>query len=151
MPQSLSNVLVHIIYSTKSRHPFLQDDRQRKEVHAVLASEHQRRKCNAIVIGGTENHVHILCRLHSTVSISDLIGEAKRKSSLWFKTEGDGEKDFAWQSGYGAFSIGQSMVNDVHAYIRRQPEKHREMSFEEEYRSFLQRYGVDFDERYVWD
>ena len=151
MPQSLSNILVHIIYSTKNRQSFLQDERQRKEVHTVLASEHQRRKCNAIVIGGTENHVHILCRLHSTVPISDLIGEAKRKSSIWFKGKEGVSKDFGWQSGYGAFSIGQSMVNDVYAYIRKQPEKHRKMSFEEEYREFLQRYGVDFDERYVWN
>lgn len=151
MSQSLSNILIHIVYSTKNRRPFLRDERLRKEMHSFLASEHNQRKCNALLIGGTENHVHILCRLHNTVSISDLIGETKRQSSIWFKDKEMASKDFGWQSGYGAFSIAQSMVDEVCAYIRKQPEKHKKMSFKEEFREFLRRYEVDFDERYVWD
>jgi REP element-mobilizing transposase RayT len=151
MPQSVSNILTHIIFSTKNRRPFLRDDSLRKEVHAILASEYKKLKCPALVVGGTEDHVHVLCRLHRTVAVSDLVKETKRESSIWVKDKEAGSDEFHWQSGYGVFSIGQSMVDEVHHYIRTQVEHHEERSFKEEFRRFLEKYEIDYDERYVWD
>lgn len=149
MPQSLASLLTHLIFSTKNREPLLVGKDLQCSAHAYLASVLNDRKCPALVVGGIANHVHILCRMAKTESVSNLMEHLKASSSRWLKTQGS--PIFSWQRGYGAFSVSQSQAVSVVAYIQNQEEHHRTVSFEEEYRSFLQRYRVTFDERYVWD
>jgi putative transposase len=100
---------------------------------------------------GTTNHVHLLISLGKMLSISELIGDIKRDSSVWIKKQDSQFSNFHWQEGYGAFSVGQTQVNEVMKYIASQKEHHKEKSFENEMRSFFQKYEIEFDERYVWD
>ncbi len=151
MPQSLSKVYLHIIFSTKDRFAFLGDTKIRQELHSYLAKTLQDRNCHPLLVGGMSDHVRILCTLCSTDSFSKIIGEMKRYSSKWIKTKGRLYEKFAWQRGYGAFSVSHSDVQRVRHYILNQEQHHHRMSFQEEYREFLKRYEVEFDERYVWD
>jgi putative transposase len=151
MAQSLDQVYLHTIFSTKDRHPFFQTPELQKELHAYLASVCNNLKCPAIKIGGVADHVHLLTRLPRTVTIADFVKEAKRVSSLWLHGRGNEWSGFHWQSGYGVFSVSSSMVPQVEKYIINQPEHHRTQSFQEEYREFLQRHHVEFDEQYMWD
>ena len=107
--------------------------------------------CQPISIGGVEDHVHILSMLSRTCEAAEMVKEVKRSSSLWLKTKNPDLSDFAWQNGYGIFSIGQSQVETVQDYIAGQEEHHRKVSFQDEFREFLRRYEIEFDERYVWD
>ncbi len=151
MPQSLANVLVHIIYSTKNRDPFLSDKGIRSEMHAYLGGTCNDCGCPVLTVGGVADHVHILCSLSRTITIADLLKELKTSSSKWVKTKGRILEKFSWQNGYGAFSVGQTEVERVLAYIRNQEEHHRHKTFQDEYRAFLKEYKIEFDERYVWD
>ena len=120
-----------------------------RSAHAYLAAVLKDRKCPAVIVGGIANHVHVLCQLAKTESISNLLEHLKVSSSKWLKTQGS--PMFGWQRGYGAFSVSQSQADSVVAYIQNQEEHHRVITYEEEYRVFLKRYRVAFDERYVWD
>ena len=100
---------------------------------------------------GTEDHIHALFALSRTITVADLVEEVKTSSSKWIKTKGKGFRQFHWQSGYGAFSIGQSNVPALKRYISTQKEHHRQKAFQEEFRILCKKYGVDIDERYVWD
>ena len=151
MPQSLANVLVHIVFSTKHRYPFLADKHVRDEMHAYLGGTCNQLVCPVLIVGGVADHVHILCVLSRNISIAKLVGDVKRASSKWIKTKGRMLTKFAWQSGYGVFSVAQSEVERVREYISGQNEHHQKRTFQVEYRSFLKQYGVDYDERYVWD
>jgi REP element-mobilizing transposase RayT len=150
MSQSLAKILVHIIFSTKNRHPFLKDD-VRVELHRYMATILKEHESPAILIGSVEDHVHILCSQSKNFATSTLIEEAKKGSSRWIKTKGTAYGTFQWQNGYGAFSVSQSHVDDVVHYIAHQKEHHRKMTFEDQFRSFLKKHRVDYDERYVWD
>jgi len=149
VPQSLSNLLTHCIFSTKNREPLLASKDLRRSAHAYLATVLKDRKCPAVIVGGIANHVHILCHLAKTESVSNLMEHLKASSSKWLKTQGS--RIFTWQRGYGALSVSQSQADSVVAYIENQDEHHRTVTFEEECRSFLKGYRVAFDERYVWD
>jgi putative transposase len=151
MPQSLANVLVHIVFSTKQRYPFLSDKDVRAEMHAYLGGTCNELECPVLIVGGVADHVHILCALSRKITIAKLVGDVKRGSSKWIKTKGRMLTKFAWQNGYGVFSVGESEVERVRRYIVGQEDHHRKKTFQDEYRSFLKEYGVDFDERYVWD
>jgi REP element-mobilizing transposase RayT len=148
MPQSLSKILVHLIFSTKHREPTI-PDALRPQLHAYLAGILNNLQCPSLQTGGTADHVHILFALARTVPVSEVVEEVKKSSSKWMKAQG--VQRFAWQAGYGAFSVSESQAATVVRYIQRQDDHHRRMSFQEEYRRFLQKYRVPFDERYVWD
>ena len=150
MPQSLSSILIHLIFSTKNREPFLTPEID-AELYPYMASIFQAMKSPALIINGTSDHIHTLFSLSRVVTIADLVEEVKTDSSRWIKTKGRIFRNFHWQSGYGAFSIGQSQVQAVKRYIKRQKEHHRRITFQDEYRKFLKAYEVDYDERYVWD
>jgi hypothetical protein len=107
--------------------------------------------CQPILTGGVEDHVHSLLALARTVTIADVVKEMKRGSSIWLKTQPNDLQDFAWQHGYGAFSVGFSQIDAVQKYIEEQQEHHKTVSFQDEFRAFLRKYQVEFDERYVWD
>ncbi|MDM7997859.1 MAG: IS200/IS605 family transposase [Acidobacteriota bacterium] len=150
MSQSLSKILVHIIFSTKERFPFLMDDEMRKRTHAYLAQIFNEHKSHAIEVGGTTDHVHILCHLSRNYSVSDIIGKAKANSSSWVKAFGGRCAKFSWQSGYGAFSVDPAHMDPVRSYIRNQAEHHRNRTFQEEFLEILRRYNIAYDERYIW-
>jgi REP element-mobilizing transposase RayT len=150
MGQSLASVLVHLIYSTKNREPFLTPEID-PELYAYQAAIFQELGSPALLINGTADHVHALFRLGRTITISDLVEEVKKRSSKWLKTKGPTLAGFHWQAGYGAFSIGESGVPALRKYIAGQKEHHRRTSFQDEFRAFLAKYQIEYDERYVWD
>ena len=151
MPQSLANVLLHIVFSTKNRVPFLKDKGMREELEAYLVGTLQAIECPSLIIRAVEDHIHCLCRLSRVMSIAKLIEEMKVESSSWVKKQSSELKDFYWQSGYGAFSVSRSNVPQVTGYIANQEEHHRRISFQDEVRALLRRHEIEFDERYVWD
>lgn len=151
MSQSLIKVYVHIVFSTKHRKPFLRDDDFRERTHRYLAGACRNLHCPTLLVGGVQDHVHLLCTLGKTVDIAALIRDLKRDSSKWIKTEQPSLADFHWQNGYGAFSLSPSHIEALKAYIANQNEHHRSESFEDEFRRLCARYGVEIDERYVWD
>lgn len=151
MPQSLANVLVHIIFSTKNRYPFLSDINIRNEMHAYLGGTINNLNSQVILVGGSTDHVHILCKLSRNYSIAKVVGDIKRSSSKWIKTKGRMLAKFEWQNGYGAFSVGKSETNRLEKYILNQEIHHSKKSFQDEFRLFLQAYQIEYDERYVWD
>jgi putative transposase len=151
MPQSLAKVLIHTVFSTKNREPLLFDRELRDELLRVMGGILSNLDCQPILMGGVEDHVHLLSALSRTIDIADMVKEVKRGSSLWIKTQDASLQDFAWQSGYGVFSIGFSQIPDVKRYIANQEEHHRRVTFQDEFRQLLTKYEIDFDERYVWD
>jgi REP element-mobilizing transposase RayT len=150
MAQSLSNVLLHIVFSTKNRQPSINVDIE-EELFKYIAGTCRNLGCPSHKIGGADDHIHIACSLARTMAISKLLEEIKTSSSKWMKTKGDEYVDFGWQNGYGAFSIGQSQLSDLKHYIANQREHHRRLSFQDEYRQILAKFDVEYDERYVWD
>ena len=151
MPQSLAKVLLHVVFSTKNRAPLLREKALRAELHRYIGGILTNLDCQPLIGGGVEDHVHILFVLSRTHPIADVIKETKRASSIWLKQRAPDLGDFAWQAGYGAFSIGFSQVDAVTAYIAEQEEHHRKVSFQDEFRELLRRYQIEYDERYVWD
>ena len=151
MPQSLSAVYLHLVFSTKDRHPFLRDPALRAETHAYLGGVSKQLDCAPVIIGGVDDHVHILASHARTITQADWVKELKRVSSLWIKQRDPSLRDFAWQSGYGIFSVSASNIEAVERYIANQEEHHRKTTFQDEYRAFLKRHGIAWDEKYVWD
>jgi len=150
MPQSLSLVIVHVIFSTKARRPFL-DPAIRSKLHAYLATVARNLNCEAYRVGGVADHVHLAIRLSRTVTLATLVESLKTASSKWLKTQSPDLTGFAWQRGYGCFSIGPSDLDALCAYIDDQENHHRTRTFQDEFRMFLKKYGVKYDEAYVWD
>lgn len=151
MSQSLAKILVHLVFSTKDRAPLLQARALRTELHAYLGGILTHLGCQPIIAGGVEDHVHLLFALSRTCAVADVVKEVKRGSSTWIKPKEPTLVDFAWQNGYGAFSIGSSQIATVRNYIANQEDHHRSISFQDELRTLFQRYEIEFDERYVWD
>ena len=150
MPQSLSSILIHLIFSTKNREPLLTPEID-AELYPYIAAIFKALQSPALIINGTSDHLHTLFSLSRVITIADIVEAVKTGSSKWIKTKGRQFRNFHWQSGYGAFSIGQSQVPTVKRYIRRQKEHHRRVTLQDEYRKFLKAYEVEYDERYVWD
>ena len=151
MPQSLSAVYGHLIFSTKERRPFFRDAAKRAELHAYLGGISKRLDCAPIIVGGVEDHVHLLGRIGRTITHAHWVKELKRVSSIWLKQQGPGYADFRWQAGYGLFSVSQSNLDQVREYIAKQEEHHRKLTFQDEFRLVLQRHHVEWDEQYIWD
>ena len=151
MAQSLAHLWTHLIFSTKDRFPFLNDKTLRREMHAYLAEMLRKHDCETLIVGGVEDHTHSLFALSRTHSIASVVKEVKRTSSGWIKVASRRLSKFHWQGGYAAFSVSQSNLADVIRYIENQEQHHQLVTFQDEYRAFLKAYGVEFDERYVWD
>ena len=150
MPQSLARLHLHLIFSTKNRERLL-TDAIRADLHAYMATVLQNFGCPPVLINSVADHVHILFELARTVTVSAAVDEVKKSSSKWIKTQGPEFAGFAWQAGYGAFAVSESNVPAVRQYIGGQAEHHRQKTFQEEYRAFLERHNLAYDERYVWD
>jgi putative transposase len=148
MPQSLANILVHLIFSTKERRPLIEEN-VRAGLHGYMAGILKEIESPALIINSVPDHVHILCVLSKNLAVCKLVEEVKKSSSKWMKTQG--VPMFAWQNGYGVFSVSQSNADSVRRYIENQAEHHRKVSFQDELRAFLDKHRVPYDERYVWD
>jgi putative transposase len=150
MPQSLVKILVHVVFSTKDRANLIKPEIEEAlygYIHGIVENNHSK----LIIANGMPDHIHLLISLGKTMDISGLIGDIKRGSSRWIKTHEAGSSNFYWQRGYGAFSIGQSQVDDVKRYVAGQKEHHHKQDFKDEFRMLLHKYEVDYDERYIWD
>jgi REP element-mobilizing transposase RayT len=150
MPESLSFVLIHLIFSTKDRRPLL-DAATRPKLYPYLAAVSRNADCHCYRAGGIADHVHLAIRLSRTRPVADLVENLKTSSSKWLKTQSPELATFSWQRGYGCFSVGPADLDSLCAYIDQQEEHHRTRTFQEEFRMFLKKYGVEFNETYVWD
>ena len=150
MAQSLSKVYVHIVFSTKHRQNLI-DDHIKTPLFEYLGGICRGLDCNPVQVGGYQNHVHILCLLSRKVTQMKLLEELKKRSSKWIKTKGNAYSNFYWQDGYGIFSVNPSEIDRVIDYIKNQEGHHQKRSFQDEFRAFLKKYKVEYDERYVWD
>ena len=151
MAQSLARLWTHLIFSTKNRFPFLSEKTLRTDMQAFLAKMLREQDCETLIVNGVEDHVHALFALSRTHSIASVVKEIKRTSSGFAKELSATMVKFHWQRGYGAFSVSQSNLEEVVRYIENQEEHHKRVSFQDEYRAFLKAYGIQYDERYVWD
>lgn len=150
MSQSLAKIYVHIVYSTKHRAKVLIPEVQ-PDLYAYHGGICNNLECYPVEIGGYLDHMHILCLLSKKIALMNLLQELKTGTSKWIKTQGTQFAGFHWQDGYGAFSVNPSQTNIVADYISKQTEHHTKILFQDEYRAFLKKYKVDYDERYVWD
>lgn len=150
MSQSLAQLYVHLIFSTKGRIGLL-DDAVRDELHRYFAGVLKGLDSPVLAIGSAMDHVHILFSLSKNQPICKVVEEVKKGSSKWIKTKDERFAGFGWQNGYGAFSVSPSKLEEVKHYIQNQSEHHKHVDFQEEFRQFLKKHHIDFDERYVWD
>ena len=150
MGQSLVKLITHITFSTKHRQPLI-DASIEPELHAYLGGLCKELECTPIAVGGFTDHVHIVCQLSKKIALVDLMEELKKRSSKWVKTKGDRYDTFYWQQGYGAFSVNPADLDKLIDYVNQQHTHHRNLTFQEEYRRFLNELKIDYDERYVWD
>ena len=161
MPQSLSAVYLHVVFSTKERRPFLRNKDFRSSLHEYIGGISKTLNCAPLQVGGVEDHIHILARLARTITQADWIKETKRASSLWIKEQpqpaatADGAaaplSEFAWQGGYACFSVSVSNLELVEKYIQNQEAHHHKMGFQDELRLLLKKHGEAWDEKYLWD
>src|SRR5262249_42464225 len=141
---------IHLIFSTKNRVPLINDS-VREDLHRYMAGTFAAIDCRPVLINSVEDHIHSLFLLSRTITIADVVRKIKTSSSIWMKDQGSHYSDFAWQGGYGDFGVSTSDVDNVRAYIANQREHHRKITFQDEYRAFLNRHNIEYDERYVWD
>jgi REP element-mobilizing transposase RayT len=150
MPQSLAQIYIHLIFSTKNREPVLRAE-ERETLHAYLGGILRQAECPLLGVGSVHDHVHLVYRQSKNLSVAQVVEDVKTASSKWLKTQGDVYRNFHWQAGYGAFSVSASRLSAVLEYVRRQGEHHRIENFQDELRRFFKKTGLEFDERYVWD
>ena len=151
MPQSLSKVLIHTIFSTKNREPYFKEAAFRGELHSYLGGVAKSLGCRPLRVGGVPDHVHLLTTLSRTIAIAEFVKEVKRVSTGWIQQRSIAYRKFRWQSGYGAFSVSECKAPEGSRYIGNQKEHHRTVTFQEDFRKLLRRHGVEFDERFVWN
>jgi putative transposase len=150
MSHSHTNLLYHFVFSTKERRPFLHAE-IRPRVFEYLGGAIRGEGGIALLVGGMPDHVHILCKLRQDKAVAEVMRDVKANSSGWIHRTFPELRDFAWQAGYGAFTVSQSQVERVRLYIANQEEHHRKYSFQEEFIRLLKAHGIEYDERYLWE
>ena len=150
MSQTLVKLYIHIIFSTKNRADLILPEIE-EELFAYIGGILNNNNSKLISANGTQNHIHLLISISKNIELSKLVGDIKRDSSKWIKTKNRSSNLFQWQDGYGAFSVGYTQIEDVKKYILNQKEHHSKIGFENEFRYFLNKYDVDYNEHYVWD
>ena len=151
MPQSLSAVYIHLVFSTKNRHPVFNDASFRPVLHEYIGGISKNLDCPPIRVGGVEDHIHILSRFCRKITQADWVKEIKRGSNLWLKQQDSKYQNFFWQNGYADFSVSVSNIEKVVEYIERQVEHHKQITFQDEVRGLLRKHGLEWDEQYMWD
>ena len=150
MAHTYTNLMYHGVFSTKHRRDLLTPDLM-AELAKVVGGIIRDRDGKLLAMGGIPNHVHLLSIFHPKHAVSDVFRDIKAVSSNWIHRRFSGLRDFAWQEGYGAFSVSRSNVGNVEQYISRQAEHHRRRTFQEELIVLLERHGIDYDRRHVFD
>lgn len=150
MGHTYTNLNYHLVFSTKDRLPIITPD-AKPRLYAYIGGIVRELRGELIAIGGVEDHVHILCRLGTAVSLADALRQIKGSSTRWANDELKLDTKFAWQTGYAAFSVSQSKIPNVERYIAEQEEHHLKRGFKDELIDFLKRHGMEYDERYLWD
>jgi len=150
MAQTLVSLYTHIIFSTKHRADLILSEVE-NDLFGYIGGIANNNNSKLLAANGTTNHIHLLVSMTKNISLSEFVGDIKRDSSKWIETSGAAYRDFHWQDGYGAFSVGYTQLNDVKKYIANQKTHHAKISFEDEFRYFLKKYDVGYDERYIWD
>jgi len=150
MAQSLSKLYVHIIFHIKNNSCIIRKQ-EKQELYAYMGSVIKDNESIPIIINGVENHIHVLCVISKNIALAKLVEEIKRHSSRWIKTKDAHYTKFAWQGGYGGFSVSQSLHNRTKHYIEKQEQRHKKMTFKEEYLLFLKEYGIEYNEQYLWN
>ena len=149
MAQSLCKIYLHIVFHIKSNSPQIGDE-QLERVHNYIGKLVNSTGCQVVRVGGTNDHIHLVCQLSRSETVSHLVEEVKRNSSRWIKTLSPYYEHFAWQGGYAAFSVSQSMMDKTIHYVNNQQQHHKKISFRDEYIQFLKLYNIDYDEEYVF-
>lgn len=150
MAHTFTNLLTHVIFSTKDRAPLIQPELKGK-LHAYMGGIVRELDGKAMIVNGTEDHVHLLLWMPPTLSVSETLRVLKTNSSRWVNREQRSRNGFAWQAGYGAFGLSHSNAQAVVRYIQGQEKHHRRVSFKEEFIEFLKKHGIEYDERYIWE
>ena len=150
MPQSLAHNVIHLVFSTKERYPFISKE-IKNDLNGYIVGILRKNECHSIMVGAEKEHVHILFILSKNRALKDMVREVKAGSSRWLKDKGKSFEKFQWQGGYSAFSVSQSNVEAVIKYIRGQEEHHRTITFKDELKKLLTKHGVKYDENYLWD
>ena len=150
MPHTYTHLLIHIVFATKGRERIISAD-MRPLLYSYIGGIIRELKGALIAINGMEDHIHLLISMHPTLSISELVRVVKANSSKWTKEKWPQQAQFAWQEGYGAFSVSESAAKDVALYIANQEEHHRRRSFQDEFIALLRKHNITYDERYIWD
>jgi len=151
MAQTLTDLIVHLVFSTKNRSRLLETPELRQEMSCYLAGALREINCPAIVTNALDDHAQLLLRQSKNLAIAKIAEQIKISSSSWVKTKDPKLRDFYWQNGYGAFSVSQSNTDEGQHYILNQEDHHRSVSFQDEFRRLLERHGIEYNERYVWD
>jgi REP element-mobilizing transposase RayT len=152
MSQSFAQIYLHLVFATKGRRPFLQNQALLVELHRYLGGMCNHMNCPVVCVGGVADHVHVVCSLGRSVDVAELVKELKRESSKWIKSRDVSLADFQWQSGYGAFSVSPGRhVEALNAYVAGQEAHHKTEAYQDEFRRLLTKYGLTWDDRYVWD
>ena len=148
MPQSYCDLLYHIVFSTKSHRTWLKDDIDAR-LHEYIGGAIRSEGGIALIVNGTEDHIHLLAKIRQDKAVSEVVRAIKANSSKWIHKTFANCKDFAWQAGYGAFTVSVSQLQKVREYIQNQEEHHKKVSFREEFIALLKLHGVEFNERYL--
>ncbi len=151
MSRSYSAIHVHLVFSTKLRRPFLKDPTIRTEMHSYLGATSKSIGFQPLIVGGVEDHVHMLCQFGKQRSQSEWVKELKRVSSIWAKQRDPALDNFSWQIGCGVFSVGRDELDTVRNYIRKQEEHHKIVSFQDEFLRLLHEHDLEWEERDSWD
>ena len=149
MAQSLTKIYLHVIFHVKANSSLIEEEHLER-LHSYIGELVNSTGCQVVRVGGVNDHVHVLCLLSREETVAHLVKEIKRNSSRWIKSLGSHYTQFAWQGGYAAFSVSQSLVNKTTDYVNRQKEHHRNVSFRDEYLQFLKLYNINYDEKYVF-
>lgn len=150
MAQSLADIIIHFVFSTKDRQPLIQSAVE-EELYQYICGVCRNHRCPVISINGVEDHIHLLLQLDKTMSVSKIVSEVKSSSSQWIKTKGESYRNFSWQGGYGSFSVSRRNLEEAKNYLSRQKEHHKKLTFKEELLALLRQAKIPYDEKYLWD
>jgi REP element-mobilizing transposase RayT len=149
MSQSLAKIVIHVVYGTKNREPFLNKN-IRAKLYAYTVGILDTLNCITITINAVEDHIHLLVILSKNITVSKMLEEIKKGTSRWLKTQGNNFNGFSWQGGYGAFSVSESQIPKVIEYINNQEQHHQKISFKDELKALLKKHNIEFNEQYLW-
>lgn len=150
MAHSLTKIILHVVFSTKNRETTISDAIKPK-LHGYLAQVARSMGCEVHIVGGVADHVHLAIDFPRTISVADVLKKLKGTSSRWIKEQGPEHTRFAWQVGYGVFSVSASHQAKLIDYIAHQEEHHRKITYQDELRTLMKKYGIKIDETYLWD